>query len=132
MRVSWRILSRSRAQQGLDGAAFVHRAVALGGPDQRQLEVEHLARIDLLADDEVDQFGQEAAHRGGAAVQVDAGEEQLLAGQLHVVGDTDVANVPARRADRTGNCWASRCSKSKPACCYATRRPRTDQMIQGR
>ena len=37
-----------------------------------------------------------------------------------------------RYGPRTGNCWVSRCSKSKPACCYATRRPRTDQMIQGR
>jgi len=30
---------------------------------------------------------------------------------------------------RTGNCWASRCSKSKPASGYGTRQPRTDHVI---
>ena len=45
--------------------------------------------------DQVDQLGQEPAHRGGAAVQVHVGEEQLLAGQLDAVGDADVADVPA-------------------------------------
>jgi hypothetical protein len=38
-------------------------------------------------------LGQEAAHRGGAAVQVNRAEEQLLPRQLHAVGDADVADV---------------------------------------
>src|SRR5205807_3386688 len=83
----------SGAQQGFDGAAFVHRAVALGGLVQGQGEVEDPARVDLAVPDQIDQFGQEAADRGGAAVQVDVGEEQLLAGQLDVVGDADVADA---------------------------------------
>ncbi len=28
-----------------------------------------------------------------------------------------------------GDCWASRCSKSKPASGYGTRQPRTDHMM---
>jgi hypothetical protein len=51
---------------------------------------------------ELDQVGQEPAHRRGAAVEVHAGEEQLLAGQLDVVGDPDVADVPARPAGADG------------------------------
>ena len=51
-----------------------------------QLEVEDLARVDLSVPDQLDQIGQEAAHRGGAAVQVDVGSEQLLAGQLRPRG----------------------------------------------
>ena len=44
--------------------------------------------------DEVDQFGQEAAHGGGAAVEVGVAEEQLVAGQV-AMGDADVADVAA-------------------------------------
>src|SRR3954447_4178041 len=84
----------SDGQQGLDGAALVHRLVALSGLLQREAEVEDLARVDGPAGDQLDQLGQEAAHRGGAAVQVHSGEEQLVTGQGHVVGDPDVADVP--------------------------------------
>jgi hypothetical protein len=90
--LSWQAGVRSGMQEGLDGAAFVHGPVAFRGFGQRQLEVEDSARVDLPAHDEVNQVGQEAADRGGAAVQVNVGEEQLLAGQLHVVGDADVAD----------------------------------------
>ena len=69
----------SGMQEGLDGAAFVHGSVTLRGFGQRQLEVEDPARVDLPAHDEIDQIGQEAAYRGGAAVQVDVAEEQFLA-----------------------------------------------------
>src|ERR1700733_5592455 len=86
---------RSGAQQGLDGAALVHRPVALGGLVERQGQVEHLARVDDPVLDEADQVGQEPADRGGAAVQVDLGVEPLLARQLDVVGDSEVADVAA-------------------------------------
>jgi hypothetical protein len=42
------------------------------------------------------QLRQEAADRGRAAVQVDLGVEQFLAGQRDAVRDADVADVPAR------------------------------------
>src|SRR5512144_212377 len=70
MRTSY-LLRWSRAQQRLDDAALVHRPVALGGLLERQLEVEHRARVDLAVADELDQLGQEPSHRRGAAVQVD-------------------------------------------------------------
>src|SRR3954468_24874046 len=83
----------SDGEQGLDGAALVHRPVALGGLVQRQGEVEDLARVDGAVADELDELGQEAAHRGRSAVQVHTGEEQLVAGQRDVVADADVADV---------------------------------------
>src|SRR4051794_40908287 len=83
------------AQQRLDRAPLVHRAVALGGFVERQGEVEDLAGVDRAVADELDQLGQETAHRGRAAVQVHAGEEQRLTGQLDAVSDADVADVPA-------------------------------------
>src|SRR3954452_14421478 len=93
---------RLRGEQGLDGATLVHGAVALGGLVEGEGEVEDLARFDLAAGDEVDQVGQEAPYRGGAAVEVDVGEEQRQAGQGDVVGDPHVADVPAGagRVDR--------------------------------
>ena len=44
--------------------------------------------------DEVDELGEEPAHRCGAAVEVGVAEEQLVAGEV-AVGDADVADVPA-------------------------------------
>src|SRR5207244_6663693 len=115
----WRLLSLSPAaswpEQCLDGSAFVHGAVALGDVVEGQGEVENLAGVDLAVPDEVDQLGQEAAHRRGTSVQVDVGEEQLLAGELDVMSDADVADVTAwpggadglhhrfLRADRLGH-----------------------------
>src|SRR6266700_5183422 len=85
----------SGPEQRLDGAALVHGAVPLGDLLERQGQVEDLAGVDLAVPDEVDQLGQEAAHRCGTAVQVDVGEEHLLAGELDVMSDADVADVPA-------------------------------------
>src|SRR5215470_5355641 len=83
------------AEQGLDGTALVHRAIALGGLVEWQGQVEDLPGVDGPVADQLDELGQEPAHRGGAAVEVDMGEEQLLAGQFDVVGDADIAHVPA-------------------------------------
>src|SRR5215212_7000019 len=58
---SGRTGSGSWAKKRLDRLALVHRAVALGGLLQRQVEIEDLAGVDLLVPDEVDQLGQEAA-----------------------------------------------------------------------
>ena len=57
--------------------AGVHGPVAVGGLLEGQFEVEDLAGVDLPVPDPVDQVGQEPADRGGAAVQVHVGEEQL-------------------------------------------------------
>src|ERR671935_111957 len=84
------------------GAALVHGAVALGDLVQGQLQVEHLAGVDRPVPDQVDQLGQEAAHRRRAAVQMDFREEQLLAGQFHAVGDADVADVTAEPGGADG------------------------------
>src|SRR3954469_2993563 len=73
--------SVSGTQQLLDGAALVHRPVALGGVLERQGEVEDLAGVDLLVADELDELGQKASYGSGSAVQVDAREEQLVARQ---------------------------------------------------
>src|SRR5207244_4434832 len=54
-----------------------------------------LPGVDLPVPDAVDQVGEEAADGGGAAVQVDGGEEQLVAGEVHVVTDADEADVAA-------------------------------------
>src|SRR3954451_7554795 len=87
--------SRSESQQGLDGAALVHGPVSLGGLVEGHGEVEDLAGVDLPVPDEIDELGQEAAHWGGAAVQVHAGEEQIRAGQGDVVRHPDEADVAA-------------------------------------
>ena len=70
----------SGAEEDLDGLPGIHRLVAGRCLVQRQLEVEHLAGVDPPVPDQVNELGQEPADRGGAAVQVDAGEEQLLDG----------------------------------------------------
>src|SRR5215204_4731553 len=92
---------RSRAQQRLDRAALVHRAVALRHLLQRQGQVEDLAGGDLPVPDQVDKLGQEAPHRGGTAVQVHMREEELLPRDLHVVEHADEPDVTAcpRAAD---------------------------------
>ena len=43
-----------RTQEHLDGAALVHGLVPLGRLVQRQFEIEHLSRVDLAPEDEVD------------------------------------------------------------------------------
>jgi predicted dehydrogenase len=57
-------LLSSGAQQRLDGAAFVHGPVALGGLLQGQRQVEDLARVDPAGQHAVDQVGQVGADRG--------------------------------------------------------------------
>src|SRR3954452_1290483 len=61
-RASW-------VQQHLDRAPFVHCLVAGGCFVERQLEVEDLSWVDRPVPDQVDQLGQEPAHRSGAAVK---------------------------------------------------------------
>src|SRR5215216_3561921 len=87
---------RSWLQQHLDRLALVHRAIALGGLIERELDVEDLARVDLPVPDEVDELGQEAAHRGGAAVHVREAPEQVHASERDAVRDADEADVSAR------------------------------------
>ncbi|GAA2568447.1 hypothetical protein GCM10010398_67780 [Streptomyces fimbriatus] len=83
-----------------DGAALVHRPVALGdlvqGEGEGEGEVEDLARVDPALEDAADQVGQVAAYGGGAAAQADVGEEQLLPVVGDLVRDADEADVPAR------------------------------------
>src|SRR5829696_7955975 len=90
-----------RAQQRLDRAALVHRAVALRHLLQRQGQVEDLAGVDLPVPDQLDQLGQEAPHWGGTAVQVHMREEELLPRDLHIVEHADEPDVTAgpRAAD---------------------------------
>src|SRR4051794_28595322 len=76
-----------RMQENLDGAAFVHGPVTIGGLVEGQVEVENLARVDEPVGDPVDQVGQ-----------------------LDVVGDADVADV----AHRDG--WSGSPASSIPGC----------------
>ena len=69
----------SDGQQGLDGAALVHRAIALRHLIQRQSQIENLAGVDLSVQYKLDQFRQVASHRSRPTVQVDVSEEQLFA-----------------------------------------------------
>ena len=85
----------SRLQQRLNGAAFIHRPVALGHLLQRQRQIEDLAGVDLPVQHQLDQLGQVAPHGRGAAVKVNVGEEQLRAVEFHLVRDADVGDVPA-------------------------------------
>ena len=61
------VLLELGAQQRLNGAALVHRAVAFGHLVEGQGQVEDLAGIDFPVPHQLDHFGQEAAHRGGTA-----------------------------------------------------------------
>src|SRR5438094_6094243 len=85
-----------RAQQNLDRAALVHRAVRFGDLVESQGQVKDLAWTYLSVPHQVDQLGQEAAHWGGATVEVDMGEEQLVAIELDPMRDADVAHGPTR------------------------------------
>src|SRR5947207_9657299 len=84
----------SGPEQHLDGAAFVHGAVALGDLRHGQFQVEYFAGVDLPVPYEVDQLGQVATHRGGTAVEVNVGEEQVLAVELDPVRNADEGDVP--------------------------------------
>src|SRR5256885_17196650 len=89
-----------RPQERLDRAALIHRAVTLGDLLERQGEIEDLAGVDLAVAHQVDQLGQEAAYRGGTAVQVDMGEEQLLTLELNPMRDSNIARSEERRVGK--------------------------------
>jgi hypothetical protein len=59
------------------------------------LEVEDPARVDLAVPDEVDELGQEAAHRGRPSVNVRKAPEQVHPVQCDAVSDADEADVAA-------------------------------------
>src|SRR4029079_12643730 len=82
-------------QKSLDRAPLVHGPVALGDLGQRKNEVEDLARVDLPVPDQLDQLGQEAAYRSGAAAQTDLRAEQLLRAARDTVGDADIPDRPS-------------------------------------
>jgi hypothetical protein len=85
----------SRAQKRFDRPPFIHRPVALRHLVQGQGQVEDLARVDLPLPDQVDQLGQEAPYRGGAAVQVYVRAEELPPRDIHIVQHTDEADMTA-------------------------------------
>src|SRR5438132_171235 len=97
---SWLLLGQStcgsRSQQGLDGATFIHRTIALGDLFEGEREVEDLSGIDLPVPHEVDEVRQEAPHWRRAAVEVDVREEQTLTVEGHAVRHADVAHEAAR------------------------------------
>jgi hypothetical protein len=62
---SWRS-PHLQAQQRLDRATLVHRAVAFRHLIKRQRQIENLAGIDLAVPHEIDQLRQKAADWGGA------------------------------------------------------------------
>ena len=87
------VTGRQTVSRTLVAVRSVHGLVALGRPVEREGEVEDLAGVDLAVPDELDQVGQVLPDRGGAAVDVDAGHEELVAGDRDVVGDADEADV---------------------------------------
>ena len=66
-----------RAQQRLDRAALVHRAVALRQLFEGQRQVEHLAEIDGPIQHEVDQLGQEAGAQARANIPATIGVSMI-------------------------------------------------------
>src|SRR4051794_15128023 len=72
--------ARSGAQKRLDCAPFVHRFVALCGVAERELEVEDFSWVDLAVPDQLDQLGQEAAYRGGPAVEMGEAQNMSMPG----------------------------------------------------
>src|SRR6478609_6931851 len=93
--------TRSGPQQHLRRAALVHRSIGLGGVLERQLEVEHAARLDRARPDVGEQLFDVAAYRRDAAVDAHVAAEHLPHRQLGpAVGHAHVADHPAgaRRA----------------------------------
>ena len=81
-------------EQHLDGAAFVHGAVALGDLRPEAAQVEHLAGVDLpFQPGRSAQAGSGAPGRGRRGDG--RGRRTVLAVQLHPVRDADEADVPA-------------------------------------
>src|SRR5215207_8801784 len=88
-RTSW-------AKQRLDRSSLIHGLVSLGGPVERQLEVEYLARVDLALPDQVDQLGEEAPHRGRPPVQMHEAPEQVHPINRDAVADANETDVSSR------------------------------------
>src|SRR3954470_13249734 len=88
-------LSFLRAQQRFDRAALVHRAIALGDSPERQRQVEHFAWVNLVVEDQGDQFRKIAAHGCGATEKTDVPEEQVGTIERYAVRDADVADRSA-------------------------------------
>src|SRR5690349_16109937 len=79
----------SGPQQHLDRAPFVHRGVPLGDVGERDLRVEHLARVDLSGQYVGHQLWQVRTTRRGATVQPDVPAEHGPDRHLDPVRDTD-------------------------------------------
>src|SRR5690348_14622601 len=67
----------SRHQQRLDCAALVHGAVALSHLVEWQGQIKDPARVELPGANEVNQLGQEAAHRGWTTEEMNFRREEL-------------------------------------------------------
>src|SRR5215210_755968 len=89
-------LSSLRVEQHLDRPPAIHRVVPSRRFVERQLEIEHLARVDQAVPDQVDKLGEEASNRCRATVEMDMAEEELVASELDVVRHADVAHMAAR------------------------------------
>src|SRR5205823_7158562 len=89
------LLLSIRAQERLDGAALVHRTIALCHLIQRQSQIENLAGVDLSVQYKLDQFRQVASHRSRPTVQVDVSEEQLFAIERDTVRHANVSDIAA-------------------------------------
>src|SRR5437588_527321 len=86
---SW--MSASTTDSPASATAFT---VALGNLRHGQFQVEYLAGVDLPVPHQINQHGQVATHRGGTAVEVNVGEEQVLAVELDPVRNADEGDVP--------------------------------------
>jgi hypothetical protein len=84
-----------RAQQRLDGAALVHRAITLRDVIERQRKVEDLPGFDGALEDQIYEVGQVSPHRSRAAVQPNVGKEERLTIEADAVRDAYEANPPA-------------------------------------
>src|SRR5579884_15914 len=78
----------SGLEQRLDGPPLVHGAVALRHLIQGQGQVEDLAGVDPPVPDQVDQLGQETAHRSRAAMEVEIVPEERINKKLHIMWRT--------------------------------------------
>ena len=87
---------RSDAQHGLDGAALVHRAIALGDIGERQRQIEDLARIDPALRHQIHEVWKEAAHGSGTAHEAALREEKLRTVQLNAVAANGKPVIPVK------------------------------------
>src|SRR6266550_626985 len=88
--------SFSRAQQCFDGAAFIHRAVALRHLFERQGQIKNFAGVDLPVQHKVNQLGEVLTNWRRTAVKMDMRVEQFFATEFDSVGNADVTNRAAR------------------------------------